>query len=45
VNHRRLEQRSLELKHTGDFDLADAPAVDWAVGPRHRLLLLFLAKG
>src|SRR5262249_26217441 len=45
MNHRRLEQRSLELKHTGDLDLAHAPAVNQAVGPRHRRLLLLLAKG
>src|SRR5215472_12044164 len=45
MNHGRLEQRSLELKHTGDFDLAHAPAVNRAVGPHHCLLLLFWPKG
>src|SRR5262249_35108898 len=41
MNHRRLEQRSLELKHPGDLDLAHAPAVNQAVGPRHRRLLCY----
>src|SRR5215469_6334537 len=41
MNHCRLEQRSLELKHTGDFDLAHAPAVNRAACRRHRALLLY----
>ena len=40
MNDARLEQRSLELEHAGDFDLTDAPAVNWAGGRRHRLLSL-----
>src|SRR6516164_5566586 len=44
MNHRRLEQRGLELKHTGDLDLAHTPAVNRPIGPRHRRLLLLLAK-
>ena len=42
MNHGRLEQRSLELKHKGNFDLAHAPTVNRAGGRLHLLVLPFL---